>query len=115
MKSSPTLPEYFVVNEFPLNSRVTLNEISEPLTLPSLMSVEVLPLRPGEVMEPVNLSPSTFKVSVLVAVRAAIATDPWSNCKFRLGQFFCLRRALASEFPPQGQRRPEFYEIHLIS
>src|ERR1051325_11707784 len=34
IESPATLPVYFWVTEFPLNSRVTLKEISSPLTLP---------------------------------------------------------------------------------
>ncbi|MDB6065884.1 MAG: hypothetical protein JWR26_2092 [Pedosphaera sp.] len=67
MESAVTFPLYLEVTELPLNSRVTLKEISSPFNLPSEISVSVpaLPPRPGAVMVPVTLSPSAFNFIVI--------------------------------------------------
>src|SRR2546430_2609719 len=62
MVSPLTFPVYLIVNLLPMRSRVTWKETSPSLYFPSSMAVS-WPSRPG--MDPVNLSPSSFSLSVI--------------------------------------------------
>src|SRR5262249_54919624 len=73
LRVSPlTLPVYLVVVFCPLRSRVTLKETSPSLYLASSIAVSWL-FRPT--MAPVNLSPSSFNLSVVSRVWPPCMTD----------------------------------------
>src|SRR5881394_1756776 len=66
IESPLILPLYLAVNLFPWTSRVTANEISSPLSLPSEISTSLFwPPRPGADSVPDTFSPSTFNLRVL--------------------------------------------------